>query len=220
MGMEWIRGDGVDRANSPAHEQDLGKSWEAGKIPPTTILRGASSSSVPTFGRKTPQSEQGVRFSLLPEIQHQASDTSSGSTVSIASETSNLLRTVSQSKRQLYPPETSQALVSSIRDRRKSDGRTIPQLQLNREAIAPALWIDQDVCDRSGGIPDGAYGGIEETRGEHIDERSAVTPQLPVIRLDESQIGSDWSSEAEERMISIYGKVEWGTSMTCGSDSA
>lgn len=36
-------------------------------------------------------------------------------------------------------------------------------------------------------------------------ERSAVTPQLPIMTLgDDSRLGIDWSGEREERMVSIY----------------
>lgn len=214
-GMEWIRGDEGER-DVPLDRDQSRIISDVGMIVPTSILRGDSSSSIPTtFGRKTPQADHAVRFqsppSPRPDVRHRPASSVSESASSSLSETSvaaTFGSIVSSSERRLFPPERRDSTVSSLRDRRGSQGRAVPELHLSREALTPSLWIDEDVYARFQSQDNGVYGGIEVGQVLRRAERSAVTPQLPVVQVEESPSGMGWGSEAEERMVSVYQRQE------------
>lgn len=189
-GMEWIRGEALEIMGQPD------KAGVASAMRPETEMITSTSvphqdppttqSSYPAERRKRPLPNGLDRVFPLPDVNIQSNPPNLDSVeLDVAGFTVSSISNPPKSRR-LFPSEP----VSSIRERRESQGRPIPTLHLSREAITPSLWLDDELNAMFSreSQSDGPYGGIDPGSVE-IKPRS------------ESRLGRKWVDDEEEEML-------------------
>ena len=193
--MEWIRGETSEMKGQPGGA-DLA-SWVNEKTETTTSIlplrQDASTVESPRPAERTrrPLPNGLIRPSPLPlpDKNTLLNIASRDSGQLDAAESRVLSKSDSLMGRRLFPSEP----VTSIRERRESQGQPIPTLHLSREAITPRLWLDDELnaMFTRETHSEGPYGGIEPV-SVGIQPRS------------ESRLGRKWVDEEEEMLVSVY----------------